>query len=389
MRRAQAVALVGCLVTGTLARKRRMKVDALNSRLRQINSELRRRTSVEARPAPPRVQACPAAAHRLQLGGMLINGFLERRSSMGMPGCQCLTHRPQPTSCDASTPLRTTPVGRPCLGGPTRHAVAPAAGARAQCRAAGRAQELVCVADSEVEAVVAYRNALENALGQPAAAHPVEGYGASNLSLAQARRRAPALPGRAWRGRAGGRGPRLRRPRPARARLQGTSESASSWQPRLQALLAHGGSRGCASAGGPRGCQLAGNFQSLNGPGRPCRRGARCRGCCTRASRRCGPGTRPPRCSPPSRHARPVPPRLSLCSTCSHGVCKNSTYNMRYNMRQELVLHFQEYAADWRIVSCCAQRAPGLHARSKATRYVTCASAPRRAQAAACVHASH
>lgn len=43
----------------------------------------------------------------------------------------------------------------------------------------------MCAADSEVEAVLAYRNALENALGQPAAAHPVEGYGASSLSLAQ------------------------------------------------------------------------------------------------------------------------------------------------------------------------------------------------------------
>ena len=50
---AQAVALLGCLVTGTLARQRRMKVDALNSRLRQINTELRRRTSVEACQAQP------------------------------------------------------------------------------------------------------------------------------------------------------------------------------------------------------------------------------------------------------------------------------------------------------------------------------------------------
>ena len=48
-----------------------------------------------------------------------------------------------------------------------------------------RRQELVCAADSEVEAVIAYRNALENALLQPAAAHPVEGFGAANLSLAQ------------------------------------------------------------------------------------------------------------------------------------------------------------------------------------------------------------
>ena len=46
----QAVALLGCLVTGTLARRRRIRVDALNSRLRQINTELRRRTSVEACP---------------------------------------------------------------------------------------------------------------------------------------------------------------------------------------------------------------------------------------------------------------------------------------------------------------------------------------------------
>lgn len=49
-----------------------------------------------------------------------------------------------------------------------------------------RRQELVCAADSEVEAVIAYRNALENALLQPAAAHPVESFGAANLSLAQA-----------------------------------------------------------------------------------------------------------------------------------------------------------------------------------------------------------
>ena len=57
---AQAVALLGCLVTGTLARQRRMKVDALNSRLRQINTELRRRTSVEASHAP-KLHNVPAA----------------------------------------------------------------------------------------------------------------------------------------------------------------------------------------------------------------------------------------------------------------------------------------------------------------------------------------
>ncbi|CAL8470685.1 g10227 [Coccomyxa elongata] len=91
----QAFALVGCLVTGTLARRRRIEVEGLNNRLRQINSELLQRSSVE---------------------------------------------------------------------------------------------ELVCSADEDREAVLAYRNALENALDAPAAAHPVEGYGPDNMSMAQARR---------------------------------------------------------------------------------------------------------------------------------------------------------------------------------------------------------
>lgn len=46
-------------------------------------------------------------------------------------------------------------------------------------------QELVCSADEDREAVLAYRNALENALDAPAAAHPVEGYGPDNMSMAQ------------------------------------------------------------------------------------------------------------------------------------------------------------------------------------------------------------
>jgi len=46
----------------------------------------------------------------------------------------------------------------------------------------------VCSADEDREAVLAYRNALENALDAPAAAHPVEGYGPDNMSLAQVSR---------------------------------------------------------------------------------------------------------------------------------------------------------------------------------------------------------
>ena len=43
----QAFALVGCLVTGTLARRRRIEVEGLNNRLRQINGELMKRGTVE------------------------------------------------------------------------------------------------------------------------------------------------------------------------------------------------------------------------------------------------------------------------------------------------------------------------------------------------------
>ena len=43
----------------------------------------------------------------------------------------------------------------------------------------------MCAADADKEAVLAYRQALEQALDQPAAAHPYEAYGETNMSLAQ------------------------------------------------------------------------------------------------------------------------------------------------------------------------------------------------------------
>lgn len=58
-------------------------------------------------------------------------------------------------------------------------------------------QELVCSADEDREAVLAYRNALEQALDAPAAAHPVEGYGPDNMSLAQVQSMNPCLHARA------------------------------------------------------------------------------------------------------------------------------------------------------------------------------------------------
>ncbi len=130
------------------------------------------------------------------------------------------------------------------------------------------AQELVCVADSEVEAVVAYRNALENALGQPAAAHPVEGYGAANLSLAQARRRKPAPPaGPGAGGRAGA------------ATMTRCAPQGRAYMHHRLGLSMAGPSSRCAGSrgverlrvllGGPRDCQLAESFQSLTALGSP------------------------------------------------------------------------------------------------------------------------
>ena len=56
----------------------------------------------------------------------------------------------------------------------------------AACARPVLAQELVCSADQDGEAGAAFRSALEQALDAPAAAHPVEGYGPDNMSLAQA-----------------------------------------------------------------------------------------------------------------------------------------------------------------------------------------------------------
>ncbi|KAK9829474.1 hypothetical protein WJX72_006078 [[Myrmecia] bisecta] len=46
---------------------------------------------------------------------------------------------------------------------------------------------VVCSTDPEVEALKAYRTALQQSLEAPSAAHPIESYGSDNLSLAQAR----------------------------------------------------------------------------------------------------------------------------------------------------------------------------------------------------------
>ncbi|GAB4821511.1 hypothetical protein N2152v2_008557 [Parachlorella kessleri] len=111
----QGMALIGAVVTGVLARRRREEMEQLNAKLRHINAELRRQREEALR----------------------IDGVAEEVPGVGGGG-----------------------------------------GSSSQA------------ADAEW---VAYRSTLERSLGAPAAAHPVEAFGDSKLSLAGSRRRIGAV----------------------------------------------------------------------------------------------------------------------------------------------------------------------------------------------------
>ena len=165
----QAFALVGCLVTGTLARRRRLEVEGLNNRLRQINAELMKRGTVEV-PHPPAMLV--EDPHAKPLNWLKAHAW----HAMGVI-CPTLVRDPAyHLQCPELTLNRTQTSRAYCMwlcsdAEWTRPA----------------AQELVCAADADKEAVLAYRAALEQALDQPAAAHPVESYGVDNMSLTQVR----------------------------------------------------------------------------------------------------------------------------------------------------------------------------------------------------------
>lgn len=54
----QAAALIGAVVTGVLARRRRVETQTLNDKLRQINAELRRQREKQVR-----MYGCPAGCN--------------------------------------------------------------------------------------------------------------------------------------------------------------------------------------------------------------------------------------------------------------------------------------------------------------------------------------
>ncbi|KAL4855789.1 Histone-lysine N-methyltransferase 1 [Chlorella vulgaris] len=123
-----AVALIGAVVTGVLARRRRVEMQGLNTKLRQINSELRRqREAQDAILAAISLAATPQAGAESDAGSSSSEG---------------------PEVAAALEALRL-----------------------------------------QREALQQERSVLEQALASPSAAHPTEGFGDQRLSLAHARRR--------------------------------------------------------------------------------------------------------------------------------------------------------------------------------------------------------
>lgn len=130
LRCSQAVALIGAVVTGVLARRRRVEMQGLNTKLRQINSELRRQ-----RDAQDAILAAISLAATPQAGAESDTGS----SSSSSEG---------PEVAAALEALRL-----------------------------------------QREALQQERSVLEQALASPSAAHPTEGFGDQRRSLAHARRR--------------------------------------------------------------------------------------------------------------------------------------------------------------------------------------------------------
>jgi hypothetical protein len=131
----QAAALIGAVVTGVLARRRREEMQGLNRKLRHINAELRRQREAQ--------DSLLSA-----VGGV------------------------------AAAP-RTDDAARPSEGGEGGEGGGAGMQAAAALEALQRRQQ-----ELQQE-----RSLLEAALAGPAAAHPSEGFGDQRLSLARARRR--------------------------------------------------------------------------------------------------------------------------------------------------------------------------------------------------------
>ncbi|KAL4419602.1 hypothetical protein ABPG77_001656 [Micractinium sp. CCAP 211/92] len=160
----QGAALIGAVVTGVLARRRRTEMQALNEKLRQINAELRRQREAQ-------------------------ESIL---SAVGLGAAE-------PTGPAA-------PAGDGTSSGPGPAEAAAGAAAAAEGAEPGAASEGEVVSEGEggisgVQAAAALealrrqaellqreRAALEAALASPSAAHPTESFGDQRLSIARARR---------------------------------------------------------------------------------------------------------------------------------------------------------------------------------------------------------
>ncbi|PSC68955.1 FLUORESCENT IN BLUE chloroplastic-like isoform X3 [Micractinium conductrix] len=148
----QATALIGAVVTGVLARRRRTEMQKLNEKLRQINGELRRQR--EAQESILSAVGLGAAEAGLEPGGQLA----------------------PPPAGDASATGGGGGEGEGDDGGE--------GGAGSGIQAAAALEAL----RRQAELLQRERSALEAALSSPSAAHPVELFGEAGLSVAGARR---------------------------------------------------------------------------------------------------------------------------------------------------------------------------------------------------------
>lgn len=158
----QAAALIGAVVTGVLARRRRTEMQTLNEKLRQINAELRRqREAQESILSAVGLGAAEPAGPAATAGGASSSG-------------------PGPGHAAAAAPTDSPDAGT----GGEGEVANEGEGGISGVQAAAALEAL----RRQAELLQRERAALEAALASPSAAHPEEAYGEQRLSIARARR---------------------------------------------------------------------------------------------------------------------------------------------------------------------------------------------------------
>ncbi|KAL4427602.1 hypothetical protein ABPG75_001691 [Micractinium tetrahymenae] len=162
----QAAALIGAVVTGVLARRRRTEMQALNEKLRQINAELRRQRDAQE-----------SILSAVGLGAAEPPGLAAALGSAPGGGLG-------PAEAAAAAAAAAAAEGSDSDAGSDGEVVSEGEGGISGIQAAAALEAL----RRQAELLQQERAALEAALASPSAAHPTELYGDQRLSMARARR---------------------------------------------------------------------------------------------------------------------------------------------------------------------------------------------------------